>query len=780
MNSRHRCPWHLALLFLFAIGLAAPAADEKPTDYFKQLDEIWPTPNNLRRPSGTPGREYWQQQADYVIAAELDDEKQALTGKATITYHNNSPDDLTYLWMQLDQNRYESDSHDWLSQTAPDMPGLSYQGLKGVLFRDGFQGGMKITAVRGADGNPLRHTLVHTMLRLDLRKPLRPKQKFTFSIDWNYRVTDAKALRVRGGYEYFEKDKNCLYAIAQWYPRMCAYTDVHGWQNKQTLGSEFTVEFGNFEVHLTVPDDHIVAATGELQNPAKVLTELQRKRLKEAATAKKPILIVTKEEAIKNESTKPAGKKTWVYKASRVRDFAFASSRKFLWDAQGFKLGNRTVMAMSFWPKEGEPLWSKYSTPAVIHTVKTYSKHTFNFPYPVMISVNGPIPGMEYPMITFQNPRPETDGTYSEKTKYGLIGVIIHEVGHNWFPMVVNSDERRWRWMDEGLNTFVELLAEEEWDNQFPSSIVEPQRRAAFYTYLQRANKMPIMTTADSLISGGYTAYAKPTLALNILRETILGRENFDFAFKQYARRWMFKRPTPYDFFRTMEDASGRDLDWFWRGWFYSTDHVDIAIENVTRYTLETRDPEIDKARARKKRDEQIPPLIRKRNEKIKKLVDRSPDLKDFYDKYDELAVLPGDKVAYEKLLKGLKPDEKELLKTKGHFYVIDFQNLGGVIMPLPLEIEYADGTKQNLQLPAEVWRLGSRQISKLILSRKEIKSVLLDPRDEIADVDRHNNRFPRLPMEKTFRLQKPPKTKNPMQKAREESAKKKKAAPKK
>lgn len=771
MTTRCQMSW---IVLSVMLAVAARAADQKPVDYFRQLDEIWPTPNDIRRPSGAPGKAYWQQRADYSIDIELDDAKQVLTGSETITYYNNSPDDLTYLWLQLDQNRYEQDSHDWLTTGAPDLKDLSYQGFKGILYRENFQGGFKIGAVKDANARPLRHALIHTMLRIHLPRPLKSGGRFTFSIDWKFNIPDGKSIRVRGGYEYFEKDKNYVYNIAQWYPRMCAYTDVHGWQNKQTLGSEFTLEFGDYDVRITAPDDHIVASTGELQNPGEVLTAEQRQRWQRARNAEKPVLIVTEEEALANQATKPAGNKTWHFKAKRVRDFAFASSRKFLWDAQGFKLGKRTIMAMSYWPPEGEPLWSRYSTPAVIHAVKSYSKFTFDYPYPVIISVNGPIPGMEYPMITFQSPRPEEDGTYSKRTKYALIGVVIHEVGHNWFPMVVNSDERRWRWMDEGLNSFVQFLAEQEWEENYPSRILDPARRAPFFDYLQRANKMPIMTTADSLISGGYNAYSKPTLALSILRESILGRENFDFAFRQYARRWMFKRPTPFDLFRTIEDASGRDLDWFWRGWFYSTDHVDIAVKKFTRYRLDTRDPDVEKAEKRKEREAHPTAVIREKNRSIEKLVERDPSLKDFYNDYDDLAVLPADRDAYAKLLKGLKPEERKLLETKGNFYLVEFENIGGVIMPLILDIEHTDGSHRALRLPAEAWRYGSREISRFIVSKKEIRSIEFDPKDELADVNRENNIFPRKPAEKTFRLQKTKKEKNPMQKANEAKKKKK------
>ena len=771
----------MALAAAFSPFIATTPAQSQtpPKDHFRQLDHEWPTPNDLRRPSGAPGKAYWQQQADYVIDVRLDDRNQTLTGSERITYHNNSPDSLTYLWMQLDQQRYEQDSHEWLTSTAPDMSKMSYNGLGGILYREEFGGGHSITAVKDAKGKPLPHALVHSMMRIDLPKALAPGSKFAFSIDWKYQIPNAKKIRVRGGFEYFKEDKNYLYAIAQWYPRMCAYTDVHGWQNKQSIGSEFTIEFGNFEVRITAPDDHVVSSTGELHNAMDVLTEKQRLRLEQARTADKPVMIVTKEEAEANEKSPPTGDKTWIFKAEQVRDFAWASSRKFLWDAQGFDLNGRRVLAMSFWPKEGGDLWRKYSTHAVIHTVETYSKITFDYPYPVIQSINAPISGMEYPMITFQSPRPEKDGTYSESTKFRLIGVIIHEVGHNWFPMVVNSDERRWRWMDEGLNSFVEFLSEHEWSKEFPKRLTDPARRAGFYAYLQQANKMPVMTTADSLISGAYNAYTKPTQALLILRETVLGREVFDFAFKEYANRWKFKRPTPYDFFRTMEDASGRDLDWFWRGWFYTTDHVDISIEDVTRYTLDTRDPNIEKARKREKDGKKNVPLIIERNEAIEKRNDRFKELRDFYDEFDEFAVLPHETDAFKKLVKGLSPEERQLLKTEGHFYIVDLENVGGLVMPVILEVEFADGSKQVKTIPAEVWRRNGNSVSKLLHTKKKIRGIILDPRDEIADVNRRNNHFPRRMDEKTFRLQKTPKSKNPMQRANDAKKKdsKKKAS---
>src|SRR5215203_699349 len=546
----------LLLACLLCLTLCPPAeaqSKSEPSDKFRQLEEELPTPNEYRAASGAPGHRYWQQRADYTIEAELDDAARRITAKETVTYYNNSPDSLSYLWLQLDQNIF----------------------------------------ARGSEANVTRAAT-------------------TFSVDWNYLINDAKVLGGRSGYEFFPKDGNYVYEIAQWFPRMAAYYDVTGWQHKQFLGSgEFTLEFGNYRVRLTVPDDHVVAATGVLQNPQEVLTPAQRQRLKQAETAREPVFVVTPQEAKVNESSKPGGKKTWVFSADNVRDFAFASSRKFIWDAQGHNVEGNRVMAMSLYPNEGEPLWSKYSTHAIMHTLNVYSRYSFAYPYPVAQSINGPVGGMEYPMICFNGPRPEADGTYTARTKYGLISVVIHEVGHNYFPMIVNSDERQWTWMDEGLNTFLQYLAEQEWETNYPSRRGEPQNIAE---YMASEAQVPIMTNSESVLQFGNNSYGKPATALNILRETVLGRELFDFSFREYARRWKFKRPTPADLFRTMEDASGVDLDWFWRGWFYTTDHVDISLEGVRLYSLDTRDPEADKAARRRERDERPQTLSQQRN----------------------------------------------------------------------------------------------------------------------------------------------------------------------
>lgn len=587
-----------------------------------------------------------------------------------------------------------------------------------------------------------------------------------FSVDWRYNIVDVRKIGARGGYEFFKEDGNYIYEIAQWFPRMAAYTDYTGWQHKQFLGSgEFTLEFGDYKVAITVPDDHIVGATGVLQNPNQVLSATQRQRLQQAKGATKPVLVVTQEEATANEKSKPSGKKTWIFHAQNVRDFAFASSRKFIWDAQEHDVEGNKVMAMSFYPKEGNPLWERYSTRSIIHTLNVYSRYSFKYPYPTAISVNGPVGGMEYPMICFNGPRPEKDGTYSDRTKYGLISVIIHEVGHNFFPMIVNSDERQWTWMDEGLNTFLQYLSEQEWETNYPSRRGEPKEIVGYMTSQQQE---PIMTQSDSVLQLGPNAYAKPATALNILRETILGRELFDFAFREYSRRWMFKRPVPSDFFRTMEDATGVDLDWFWRAWFYTTDHVDISLESVDWYTIDTKNPDIEKPRLKKLEEEEPVTLSKRRNEPLPKFVDQYPELLDFYNNFDKLNVTAKDREDYEKFLKGLEENEKAVLNTPNNFFVMNFKNVGGVPMPLILDITFTDGAKQQLRIPAEIWRRNRHQVSKLLITPREIQQVVLDPNLETADANLNNNHWPPKPVKTRFQIFKEQRQKNPMQIQRE------------
>ena len=686
--------------------------------------------------------------------------------------------------MQLDNNIFARDSDAALTAASPDFNRFTFDGLARLLMAETFDGRVRLGKVTDGQGRKLNHTVVKTMMRVELAAALAPGQATELVISWNYKINDGRVFRMRTGYEYFERDKNYIYEIAQWYPRMVAYTDVHGWHHKQFLGrGEFTLEFGDFEVHITVPADHIVAATGVLQNPKSVLTGVQQRRWAIARRAQQPTFIVTPAEAKANEAKRSKKKKTWIFKANNVRDFAFASSRKFIWDAMGLKSGPNPVVAMSFYPLEGEPLWSRYSTRAIAHTIDVYSRYTFDYPYPVAISVNGPIFGMEYPMISFNRPRPQEDGTYfghttdrwaREFSKYALISVIIHEVGHNYFPMIVNSDERQWTWMDEGLNSFVQFLAEQEWEENYPSRRGDPQDIA---NYMASRWQVPIMTNSESLRQFGNNAYAKAATALNILRETILGRPLFDYAFRQYARQWKFKRPMPADFFRIMEDASGVDLDWFWRGWFYSVDHVDIAIGEVREYSLDTTNPDIDKPKAKQRRDAQPKTITQVRNERMPRLVQKFESLKDFYNSYDELDVTPKDRADFKAYVKGLTKKERGLLGTQRSFYVVDFHNKGGVVMPIILEIEYADSSREVMRIPAEIWRLNARRVSKLLMTKKPIKSLLVDPHLETADTDVENNRFPRRAVPSRFRLFKDTRGANPMQQSKQPPKKK---APKK
>ena len=748
-----RLPIGLAALCLSLSAIAADQFDDK----FRQLDELLPTPTTIRTASGAPGHAYWQQRADYTIRASLDEAKRAITGTETITYHNNSPDTLDYLWVQLDQNIYKPNSDARTTATLPSREawskatpetGVKFDAVRTMLAARTFDGGYDIKSVKDSSGRPLHYVINRTMMRIDLPQSMKPGAKLAFSIEWSYNINESKILGGRAGFEHFDEDKNDLFEIAQWYPRMAAYYDVAGWQHKQFLGTgEFTLEFGDYDVDLTVPADHIVAGTGELQNPGEVLTAAQRQRLEQARTAKQPVVIATQLEAEAREKQHASGTKTWHFRAKNVRDFAWASSRKFIWDAQGFKKDATNVLAQSFYPKEGNPLWEKYSTAAVIHTIAEYNKYSFDYPYPVAISVNGPVGGMEYPMICFNGPRPTKDKktgeiTYSKRAKYGLISVVIHEVGHNYFPMIVNSDERQWTWMDEGINSFLQYLAEQAWEEHYPASRGEPR---TITDYMKSANQVPIMTNSESIAALGNNSYAKPTAALIVLRETILGRELFDFSFREYANRWKFKRPTPADFFRTMEDASGTDLDWFWRGWFYTTDPVDVSVDGITEYTIGSKDPETEKAWKKALHDQEPISITDQRNQgTLPRRVDAHPELKDFYNEHDDYTVTNRDRNKYNETVEGLDDWEKALLKENKHLYLVDFSNQGGLVSPLVLEIQLASGKKTIERVPAEVWRYNPKKITKLIITDEPMVALTQDPYWETADTDTSNNAWPR------------------------------------
>ena len=751
---------------------------------FAQLEQLLPTPNTYRTASGAPGHEYWQQQADYKISVSLDEENQSIVGSEQITYTNNSPDTLGYLWLQLDQNRFSEGSLERRSKTTdPKKDQISYRRLRQAQSFADNQHGYNDLVVTDKNGNSLPFVVVDTMMRIDLVKALKPGSKIVFNIGWAFNILDQAAIGSRGGFEHFKgknKGKNPnkdshIFFLAQWFPRMVAYTDYAGWQHKAFLGrGEFTLEFGNYEVAITVPEGHIVSATGELTNPNDVLTKVQRRRLAKANTSK-PTFVVTPEEALANENRAQDAEKTqtWNFKAERIRDFAWASSRKFIWDAMlhqqpGAKYDS--ILAMSFYPNEAEPAWSRYSTQAVIHTLDVYSRFSFNYPYPTAQSVNTwERGGMEYPMITFNGYRPsvakgndkdeEADGkadqsspdiTYSRQIKYRLIGVIIHEIGHIYFPMIVNSDERQWTWMDEGINTFLQYVAELEWEENYPAFRGKTNLLDYIPEYMTSTNQVPIMTQSDSILQFGPNAYYKPAAALTVLRETVMGRQQFDFAFKQYAERWKFKRPTPADFFRTMEDASGVDLDWFWRGWFYSTHHVDIDISDVREYRIKTRNPETDFALDRIEDARLYPePIMQERNARdgYTTRLQRMPELVDFYNENDEFTVSNKDKNDYQSYLKGLEDWEKEVLQRATdeapYVYFIDITNKGGLVTPLPVKISYQDGSSRELDIPAEIWRRNAQTITHVLLEDKAIEKISIDDKHQTADADYSNNTFP-------------------------------------
>ena len=749
--------------------MAQQAQNFNANKRFEQMGSDLPTPNSYRTASGSPGKDYFQQRADYDIKVELDDVERKITGSETITYYNNSPDELNYLWVQLDQNHFEKGNDAVSTSTGGVETVRTGETPDKAIISDGKDYGYKIYSVKDAKGGALHYTINKTMMRVDLPTPLKTGQTFVFSIDWSYLIT---AYYGRSGYEYFPKDGNVVYCIAHFHPRMVVYNDVNGWQHKQFLGrGEFTLGFGNFKVAITAPNDHVVGATGELQNAKEVLSATQLKRLEQAKTATTPVLIVSQEEAEVAEKNKPTGKKTYIYKAENVRDFAFASSRKFIWDAMQADVEGKKVMCMSLYPKEGNPLWGKYSTLVVAHTLRSYSKRTIPYTYPVCYSVHSISGGgMEYPMMSFNGGRPEADGTYSEQTKAGMIGVIIHEVGHNFFPMIVNSDERQWSWMDEGLNTFCQYLAEQEWDRNFISRRGEAQYIVP-YMKTDPTQQVPIMTDSENIPANtfGPNAYAKPATALNILRETVMGRELFDYAFKEYARRWAYKQPMPADLFRTMEDASGVDLDWFWKGWFYGVEPVDQDLVDVQWYGTDTQDPAKQKAAAKLEAEakRQTMSVIRNKKDIPQTEVEKNPALKDFYDTYDKYAVTDADKKKYDAYLAGLSEEERKLVEGGKNFYVVNLKNKGGLPMPVILKLDFEDGTNEVIRIPAEIWRLNDKDIKKVIPTDKKVKKWTLDPFLEIADIDTENNAFPREAVQPTrFQVQKngfqrPP---NPMQ----------------
>ena len=716
---------------ILLVVLPMMASAQKWQGKFEQLGTALPTPNEYRNAAGAPGPKYWQQKADYLIDVAINENTLKLTGSEKITYTNNSPDKLNYLWLQLDQNVRQKNSLGQQVRARSLRDSLSAKSIMGYTGDyNSYDGGFKIESVKDSNGNDLPYTIVETMMRVDIPKPLAPGASYTFSVDWWYNMYDRMLLNGRGGYEYFPKDGNYDFTLAQWYPRMAVYDDVEGWQNKQFLGrGEFALTFGDFEVNITVPSDHIVGATGWLQNANEVLTPTQYERFQKAQNSEEIIFIVNEKEARKNEKSKAQDTKTWKFKADNVRDFAFTSSRKYIWDAVSVPLESHKPLAMSFYPKEGNPLWEEYSTKAVANTLRYYSEKTIDYPYPVAISVHAANQGMEYPMICFNYGRPDEKGKYSERLKEGLVSVVVHEVGHNFFPMIINSDERQWTWMDEGLNTFMEHSTMARYYPDFDLTWGTPQGITE-YMKGDKSFIRPIMTNSEEIRQFGYNGYGKPSAALVLLRETVMGEELFDKAFKEYAQRWAFKRPMPADFFRTMEDASAVDLDWFWKGWFFSIDNVDVELSNVRWFKINTQQKGIENT---------------VQETKIKSgATDSNGNNLDFSSGPEPLTITNTDPRYYGEFKNRVNDDEIRKSYAGKNFYELTFKNVGGLVTPLIIEWTYADGTKEVEKIPAEIWRMDESEVKKVFVKDKEVVNITIDPNDDTADTDLSNNVFPK------------------------------------
>ena len=735
---------------------------------FEQLGTILPDANTYRTASGAPGHQYWQQRADYNIEAYLNEKDLVLEGREQITYHNNSPDILPYLWLQLDENQHspdaESNNFDGSRVTQP----VTNDQLDRLDFKKNLAGyGVNIKSVTDVNGKKIPYVINQTMMRVDIPVPMKPGEKLVLKIEWNYKIPERMKIGGRGGYEYFEEDGNHVFTITQWFPRMCVYNDYQGWNHKQFTGrGEFSLPFGNYTVSMNVPADHVVGATGTIQNAVEVLDTEQLARWSKAQKAVEPVEVVTLEEAKKREkSPERTKRKIWKFAAENVRDFAWGSSRKFIWDAMKTEAGGKKTMCMSFYPKEAYALYRRYSTKVVAHTIRVYSRFTIPYPYPTAISVEA-ANGMEYPMICFNFGRTNPDGTYSERTKYGMISVIIHEVGHNFFPMIINSDERNWSWMDEGLNTFTQFLAEQEFDNDYPSSR-GPAHKITAYTMLPPDQLEPIMTNSENINNFGANAYGKPATALNILRETVMGSELFDHAFKEYARRWAFKHPSPADFFRTMEDASGVDLDWFWRGWFFDIEPVDISLDSVKAFVVTNNgvvSAKIDSVAYRAPAEDHFAHISKIRNKEMgmKFLVDTDTSLRDYhYHAEPEKGARPA-KIAVSQADR-LGEMDAETYKNSyegKYYYELTLSNKGGLVMPVIIRWTFADGTEETERINAYIWRKNENRVVKTFVKYKEVVNIQIDPFRETADIDESNNAWPRVPAPDKFDVFKAKETK--------------------
>ncbi len=620
-----------------AVLLALQGPVVSDTSPFRALP--LPAPNRVRGPSGAPGPDYWQQRADYVIRATLDTAGSLLHGTERIHYENHSPDTLRFVWVQIEQSIFSKNSVTY----ALNQPPLHFAG--GAVFDftgKGFIGGITIERFRSA-GRALERTEYGTMMRVELPRPLAPKGTIDFDVVWHFPVPPYGGGRMG-------RIGTRLYEMGQWYPRMVVYDDVHGWNPLPYIGAgEFYLEYGDFDVTLTLPAGFVVAATGTVQNPLVVWAPATRARLARARRSAERVQIITKDEAVTSGAARRPGTKTWHFAARRVRDFAWAASPDYRWDASAWN----GVLIETFYRPSAAP-WEEANRMAWF-TIKHFSETWGMYPWPHATTVEGLVEGMEYPMLTFVPAIEKREDQY---------WVLTHEFGHEWFPMMVGSDERRYPWMDEGFNSFIDYgSAEGYFKGTAYGDTVRRELLTAYGVSAIPGNEQPLITNPVESRDLAWTAYQKPALMLTVLRDAVVGKETFERALREYVRRWTFKHPQPADFFRTIENVSGRNLDWFWRAWVYTTARLDQAVDSVG---------------------------------------------------------------------------------TAGDTTFVFLSNRGQMVLPVTLELRYADGSSERRELPIEMWNLGSRFTSRIRTGGKAIAGVVVDPQAIYPDVDRANNRWPR------------------------------------
>lgn len=714
------------LMLPLAIAVSAVAHAEATP--FSPLGSLVDPPSATRGADGRPTSTYWQQHIAYDIDATLDVERRVINAQAELRYTNNAPQALDAIWFEISPEATTKDAIAHRSATI-NVDSASVRDLRGLREQEERGGGLVVSSVADSEDRPLAFEARGTQLRVALPRPLASGQTVRIKLAWRVALVDLDRKGGRTGYMLLSSG-DPIFHIAQWYPQPVAFTDYGGWRNVPFVDhGEFAPELGDYNVSLTLPAGQLVAATGVLTNEADVLTGVERTRLARLRQGKVTEIVTAAEAATKRRSSET---RTWRFAARNVRDFALAASLRYRWDAT--LAGTSAVRAMTFYPSEASALWRPLALPAIGHALDVYGRMTFDYPYPVVQAAFGPNDGMEHTMLAFSRYPPDgPNGTYSRERKRDFLWVLTHEVGHNWFPLIVNSDERAWTWMDEGLTSYLETLATLEWSGDYTT---RPNLPAMLGAEREATGRQPPMTPANAVVDLFPTQYHRPAAALQVLRELVLGRETFDRAFRAYARAWMFKRPTPGDFFRTINQESGADLDWFWRAWFFSTDHVDLSLERVAALRLVAVPADAIPAPA-----DATPPanltVLRNAAEGRRLMVEQVPRLADAYDRIPERTLAGATPSAHAVV------DVQRTLDALGQggvFYELDIRNRGGVVSPVPIRIDYRDGTSERYVVPVELWFGDTKRAQHILWRAKSIRSVTLDPDAATGDVDRGNN----------------------------------------